>query len=56
MNHNEFTNDAMRQCSLLLFVATPSEEQELENVVRKYDLLFEMNKHPTLGEYIGWES
>lgn len=51
MNHNEFTNSAMRQCSLLLFVATPSEEQELENVVRKHDLLFEMNKHPTLGEY-----
>jgi len=51
MNQIGFANSAMRQCSLLLFVSTPTEEQELENVVRKHDLLFEKNKHPTLGEY-----
>lgn len=61
MNPNEITNNPMRQCSLLLFVATPSEEKELEIVVRKHDLLFEKNKHPTLGEYhwlgtIGYET
>jgi nucleoside phosphorylase len=41
-----------RQCSLLLFVATPTEEDSLANAARAKGLTFDLIKDPLLGEYV----
>jgi nucleoside phosphorylase len=40
-----------RQCTLLFFLATPAEEEALEQAARDRNLLFERIKDPKLGEY-----
>jgi nucleoside phosphorylase len=40
-----------RQCTLLLFVATPAEEEALKQAARGRGLTFERIRNPRLGEY-----
>lgn len=40
-----------RQCSLLLFVATPSEEEALRTVAGEHNIRFERIRDGVLGEY-----
>lgn len=40
-----------RQCSLLLFVATPSEEDALRTIAEEHHIPFERIRDDTLGEY-----
>lgn len=45
------TGSNKRQCSLLLFVATPAEEDGLKEAARNRGLPFEKIRDPKLGEY-----